>query len=156
MIYERRKKSRAIEKGVPLKDGVGLTYNELNDIYIGTNFKEDLEDIVSKRYLKKYRIDGFADDVYDILGGCLSFEFTRFINPNESCLTLVATDACKLGVVDGDGIRQLTLKECLRLDGYPDDYKFDVPYRVGLDLLGNTVVVPVIKMICERILESYE
>lgn len=133
-----------------------MTYNELNDIYIGTNFKEDLGDIVSKRYLKKYRIDGFADDVYDILGGCLSFEFTRFINPNESCLTLVATDACKLGVVDGDGIRQLTLKECLRLDGYPDDYKFDVPYRVGLDLLGNTVVVPVIKMICERILESYE
>lgn len=156
LIYERRKKSRAIEKGVPLKDGVGLTYEELKDIYIGNDFENDLDDIVSKKYLKKYKINGYPNDVYDILGGCLSFEFTRFIKPNESCLTLVATDACKLGVVDGDGVRQLTLKECLRLDGYPDDYKFDVPYRVGLDLLGNTVVVPVIKMICERILESYE
>lgn len=156
LIYERRKKGRAAEKGVPLKDGVGLTYNELEEIYMGSSFKTDLDDIVNKRYLKKYQIDGYPNDVYDILGGCLSFEFTRFLNPDESCLTLVATDACKLGVVDGDGIRQLTLKECLRLNGYPDDYKFDVPYRVGLDLLGNTVVVPVIKMICERVLENVE
>jgi len=56
-------------------------------------------------------------------------------------------------VVDGEGIRKLTIKECLRLDGYPDDYKMNIEYRKALDLLGNTVVVPVIKSICHRIFQ---
>ena len=59
-----------------------------------------------------------------------------------------------LGVIDNNGIRKLTLREGLRLNGYPDSYKLDIDYNKGMDLLGNTVVVPVIKMICDRIVEN--
>lgn len=68
--------------------------------------------------------------------------------------TLTATDMAGLYVVDGKGLRQLTLREGLRLFGYPDDYKFSIEKRLGYDLLGNTVVVPVVKAVAKRVIES--
>ena len=40
--------------------------------------------------------------------------------------------------------------------GYTDDYKFDVKIEDGYDMLGNTVVVPVIKAVSERVIELYK
>ena len=57
-------------------------------------------------------------------------------------------------VVDGKGLRKLTLREGLRLFGYPEDYRFEVSEKDGFDLLGNTVVVPVIEAVCERLLTN--
>ena len=74
------------------------------------------------------------------------------VHPNG--LTLVATDVGKFAVVDGKGIRKLTLREGLRLNGYPEEYNLNIDYTKGMDLLGNTVVVPIIKMICDRVLEN--
>ena len=65
--------------------------------------------------------------------------------------TLVATDMGKLAVVDGNGIRRLTIREGLRLFGFPEDYQIDLPVAKAFDLLGNTVVVPVIEEIAKRI-----
>lgn len=39
--------------------------------------------------------------------------------------------------------------------GYPEDFKFDVSIEDGYDLLGNTVVVPVIREVSKRILDIY-
>ena len=151
MVTERRNKTRAKNKGVPLKDGVGLDFDELATLYSGQNLQKDIDDLLIKGYLKQYRIPSYDKDLYDIVCGRLSFQFTKFLDPNKFALTLVATDVEHTGVVDGEGIRKLTIKECLRLDGYPDDYKMNIEYRKALDLLGNTVVVPVIKSICHRI-----
>lgn len=153
MVTERRNKTRAKNKGVPLKDGVGLDFDELATLYSGQNLQKDIEDLLIKGYLKQYRIPSYDKDLYDIVCGRLSFQFTKFLDPNKFALTLVATDVEHTGVVDGEGIRKLTIKECLRLDGYPDDYKMNIEYRKALDLLGNTVVVPVIKSICHRIFQ---
>ena len=38
--------------------------------------------------------------------------------------------------------------------GYPDDYKFNISEKLGFDLLGNTVVVPVIKAVASRLIDS--
>lgn len=151
LLLERRNKEKAKEKGVPLKDGVGLTVSELQNIYNGNWFIRDLTDLYSKGYLKKYTIPTFNENLYDIKCGRLSFPFTKFLDPNKPCLTLVATDASHLGVIDGQNIRQLTIRECLRLNGFPENYRMDISYNKALDLLGNTVVVPVIKEICLRI-----
>ena len=62
-------------------------------------------------------------------------------------------DMQHLFVPDGDGIRTLTLREGLRLFGYPDDTKFDVSIQDGYDLLGNTVVVSVIAAVAGRLLD---
>ena len=86
----------------------------------------------------------------------MSFEVSKVLNPKEIAPTLVAMDMQRLFVPDGNGIRPLTLREGLRLFGYPDDYKFDVSVDEGYDLLGNTVVVPVIRAVSERVLDIYE
>jgi DNA (cytosine-5)-methyltransferase 1 len=57
------------------------------------------------------------------------------------------------------GVRRLTPRECERLQGFPDDYTL-VPHRGKLmadgpryKMLGNSMAVPVIRWIAERILE---
>ena len=93
------------------------------------------------------------EDLYDIKCGRLSFPMTKFLDPEKPSLTLVATDASHIGVIDGENIRHLTIRECLRLNGFPENYVINTTYTKALDLLGNTVVVPVIKEICLRILK---
>ena len=150
MVTERRKKDLAKKKGVPIKDGVGLDIDELKKIYNGDNFSADIDDLLTKGYLKKYQINTYSKPLYDIVCGRLSFPYTKFLDPDKLALTLVATDIIHTGVVDGNGIRNLTISECLKLNGFPENFVINVPYRQALDLLGNTVVVPVIKNICDR------
>ena len=76
------------------------------------------------------------------------------MNPFDIAPTLVATDMVKIVVPDGEGIRRLTIREGLRIFGYPECYEIPVKESLAFDLLGNTVVVPVIKAISERILDS--
>ena len=64
-------------------------------------------------------------------------------------------DMKKIFVVDNGGLRPLTLREGLRLFGYPEDFKFPVSQDEGFDLLGNTVAVPVIAAVAERLAEKY-
>ena len=69
-------------------------------------------------------------------------------------------DMNNLGVVDGNGIRRLTLREGLRLFGYPEEYSLDFyshddkGIKLGYDLLGNSVCVPVIKAVATRLLHQ--
>ena len=92
---------------------------------------------------------------YNIVAGKLSFEFSKILDPNDIAPTLVAMDVAKLGVVDGIGIRRLTIRECQRLCGYPDEYSLEMLNEAeAFDLLGNTVCVPVIKEIALRLGQS--
>jgi DNA (cytosine-5)-methyltransferase 1 len=69
---------------------------------------------------------------------------------------MVAMDMKKNYVVDGEGLRPLTLREGLRLFGYPEDFKFPVDnLHDGYDLLGNTVAVPVIQAVAERLEKTF-
>lgn len=152
-VVERRNKNYAIKKGLQYKEGMGLSLEDIQNFYKGTDLNKDLETIVNLGYLRIKKLDKTNNIMYDINGGRLSFQFTKFIDPNSATPTLVATDISKLGVVEENGIRKLTIKECLRLNGFPDDFKLSLPYNKSIDLLGNTVTVPIIKMICERILK---
>lgn len=93
---------------------------------------------------------------YNIVTGKMSFQINKILDPKDIAPTLVAMDMQHLYVVDGDGLRALTLREGLRLFGYPDDFKFDIAKDLGYDLLGNTVVVPVITAVADRVLDVYE
>jgi DNA (cytosine-5)-methyltransferase 1 len=79
-------------------------------------------------------------------------ELYRILDKNTPSQTLVATDAKGLYVTDGDGLRRLTHKECLRLFGFPENFKFNVSDKEAYDLLGNSVTVPVIKFVAEQLL----
>lgn len=53
-----------------------------------------------------------------------------------------------------NGIRRPTPRELLRLQGFPDSFKIVVPYTQIRKQAGNSVTVPVIKAVAEKMLES--
>lgn len=180
IFKERRKKHWAEEIGIKWMDGMPLTQEQISTFWKSDHLKQMLDDLVQKGYLvmehpkdivKIYMDDGSEREVrqqnttkplgYNIVAGKLSFEFTKILDPNTVSPTLVAADVSHIGVVDGDGIRQLTIREGLRLFGYPENYNLSMfsdtssGLSKAFDLLGNTVVVPVVKAVAEKLCETY-
>ena len=143
-----------------------LTVEFIRSFFDDPDLEAMLEDLVNKKYVVKEHPKKKVGNVrvqdeslpigYNIVAGKMSFEVSKILDPNGIAPTLVAMDMQHLYVVDGNGLRTLSLREGLRLFGYPDDYKFDVKIEDGYDLLGNTVVVPVIKAVSERVVELYQ
>lgn len=180
LFKERRKKQWALEIGIDWMDGMALTLKQIesffpsDNLFGKTNVKELLDDLVDKGYLKfeqpkklvslvteqglitSREYDETKEKGYNIVTGKLSFEINKILNPFEIAPTLVATDMVKLVVPDGNGVRKLTIREGLRIFGYPENYEIPVKESFAFDLLGNTVVVPVIKAVAERVLEALE
>ena len=166
ILRERRKKKWAEEIGIDWMDGMPLTEKQIRTFYDNPNLHTMLTDLKNKGYLTyeypKKLINGrrIPDETkekgYNIVAGKLSFEFSKILDPNELAPTLVAMDVSKLGVIDNGGLRRLTIRECQRLCGYPEDYDLStVNEKEAFDLLGNTVCIPVIQAISKRIGEEY-
>ena len=165
LLTERRKKKWAYEYGIEWMDGMPLTKEHIKTFYDVKNLEEILEDLVNKGYLKKEypkrKIAGKrVQDTnlpigYNIVTGKMSFEINKILNPESIAPTLVAMDMRGLFVVDGKGLRNLSLREGLRLFGYPEDFKFEIEKSLGYDLLGNTVVVPAIEEVSKHVLKIY-
>lgn len=171
LLKERRKKQWAEVIGIKWMDGMPLTEAQIRTFFDVDNLHEMLIDLTVKGYLvyehPKKQIteengvtrrvpDTTKEKGYNIVAGKLSFEFSKILDPNDIAPTLVAMDVAKLGVVDGNGIRRLTIRECQRLCGYPDNYSLEtISESESFDLLGNTVCVPVIKEIAVRLGQYY-
>ncbi len=165
ILTSRRKKIWAEEFGIDWMDGMPLTLKQIQTFFEDENLKEMLDDLVDKGYLKleypkkKVGAQRIQDPTlplgYNIVAGKMSFEVNKILDPTGVAPTLVAMDMQHLYVIDGQGLRTLSLREGLRLFGYPDDFKFDIDVESGYDLLGNTVVVPVIANVAERVLDIY-
>ena len=173
ILKERRKKKWAEIIGIDWMDGMPLTLEQIHSFYDDPNLEEMLNDLTQKGYLKfehpkklireknakgvtttRRDYDTSKPKGYNIVAGKLSFEINKVMSPDDIAPTLVAMDMQKLYVCDNGGLRRLTLREGLRLCGYPDDIKFNVSEKDGFDLLGNTVVVPVIKAVADRLLDT--
>lgn len=179
LLTERRKKKWAEIIGIKWMDGMPLTKRQIEEFYQNDNLQAMLDDLTAKGYVRyehpkkqvaethvapngkqvtTYRRipDTTKPKGYNIVAGKLSYEVGKIMSPDEVAPTLVATDMHHLFVVDGKGIRKLTLREGLRLFGYPESFKFDIDVQDGYDLLGNTVVVPVIKAVATRLVEKLQ
>ena len=55
-----------------------------------------------------------------------------------------------------NGIRRLTGREMLRLQGFPDDFVINIPYSQVRKVAGNSVTVTVIKYIANEMLKTLE
>lgn len=176
MLTARRQHKWADEWGIDWMDGMPLTIKQIRTFYQNPHLQQMLNDLTKKGYLKyehpKKKVTSVSfvngeektisrrvpDETkpkgYNIVAGKLSFEVSEILSPQGIAPTMVAMDMHRIHVVDGEGIRKLSLREGLRLFGYPDDYLFDVSDKDGYDLLGNTVVVPVIKAVAMRLLDS--
>lgn len=172
LFKERRKKKWAAEIGIHWMDGMPLTLEQINTFYPHSNLKSLLNDLVKKGYLrfehpkelqieqtenglKKYRAyDESKPKGYNIVTGKLSFEINKILDPNDIAPTIVATDAVKIAVPDGQGLRRISEREGLRLFGYPEHYNIPCSKTKAFDLLGNTVAVTVVEAITRRIAEK--
>lgn len=180
LFKARRQKKWALEIGIDWMDGMPLTLSQIetfapsNTLFDSYDLKELLDDLVDKGYLrfehpKKLIKEDTGNGIitsrvydetkpkgYNIVTGKLSFEVNKILNPNDIAPTLVATDMSKIVVPEDNGVRKLTIREGLRIFGYPENYEIPVKECFAYDLLGNTVVVPVLKAITERILDVLE
>jgi DNA (cytosine-5)-methyltransferase 1 len=174
LFKERRKKHWAEKIGIDWMDGMPLSLEQISTFYQSQNLDKMLNDLVEKGYLrfehpkklvreitengeKKYRdYDTTKPKGYNIVTGKLSFEINKILDPNDIAPTLVATDVSRLAVPDNGGLRRLTIREGLRLFGYPEWYEIPVKETEAFDLLGNTVAVPVVEHVAKEIAEIYE
>ena len=174
LFKERRKKHWAEKIGIDWMDGMALTLDQISTFNNNRNLKSLLDDLVDKGYLrfehpkklvreitesgeKKYRVyDETKPKGYNIVTGKLSFEINKILDPNDIAPTLVATDVSRLAVPDNGGLRRLTIREGLRLFGYPEWYEIPVKKTEAFDLLGNTVAVPVVEFVARQLAEIYQ
>jgi DNA (cytosine-5)-methyltransferase 1 len=173
LFKERRKKQWSAEIGIDWMDGIPLTFEQIKTFHDSPNLKAMLDDLVEKKYLrfehpkslvtehtlfgtKTYRVGNKKlNPGYNIVSGKLSYEINKVMDPNGIAPTLVATDMARLVVPDGNGLRRMTLREGLRLFGYPEWIKMPVTDDEGFDLLGNTVAVSVVAAVAERLADAY-
>jgi DNA (cytosine-5)-methyltransferase 1 len=175
LFKQRRKKQWAEEIGIDWMDGMALTLEQINT-FINlpkTELKTLLEDLTKKGYLKfehpkklvklqtengisTSRVyDETKPKGYNIVTGKLSFEINKVLDPKDIAPTLVATDVSRLAVPDGNGLRRLTIREGLRLFGYPEWYEIPTKEYDAFDLLGNTVAVPVVEFVANKLAQVY-
>lgn len=103
---------------------------------------------ISKELNAKFSIDKFAL--------CQYREFGKGYSMHRVCPTLVASMGDhpeRIPVIqDNYGIRRITPYECLALQGFPREFRFPkISLESAYKQCGNSVVVPVIRRIAERI-----
>lgn len=175
LFKQRRKKQWAEEIGIDWMDGMALTLEQINTFIDlpKSELKTLLEDLNKKGYLKfehpkklvklqtkngvsTSRVyDETKPKGYNIVTGKLSFEINKVLDPKDIAPTLVATDVSRLAVPDGNGLRRLTIREGLRLFGYPEWYEIPTKEYDAFDLLGNTVAVPVVEFVANKLAQVY-
>lgn len=134
------------------KDSIKIDKNEL---------KRRLDKLVEQTYLayrhprkQRKELDHLPKG-YKPAKGYLSQEFSEILGDNQiNSLTAVGLD--KVGVIEENGLRQLTELELKRLFTYPDNFKIPetVSRREMLDLFGNTVVINCIESASEHLLDN--
>ncbi len=174
LFKERRKKQWCEDIGIDWMDGIPLTLQQIKTFHDSPKLKDILDDLVTKKYLKFEHPKSLVTEItllgsktyrlenkklkpgYNIVSGKLSYEINKILDPNGIAPTLVATDMARIVVPDGDGIRRMTLREGLRLFGYPEWFEMPVTDEEGFDLLGNTVAVSVVAAVAERLACAYK
>ena len=82
----------------------------------------------------------------------MSFEVFKFLDPESISITVVTSDAHRLGVVQNGIPRRITPRECARIQGFPNDFQLYSDDLWAYRQLGNSVSVPVITAIFDDLI----
>lgn len=143
LIANRRKKKFGTHQ-----DGKSLTKSQIMTFYHGAHFEQITESLIQKGYLS------CKDGRFNPVSGNMSFEVFKFLDPFGISITLTASDANRLGVVQNNKPRRLTPRECARLQGFPDSYQLIENDNEVYKQMGNAVSVPVVKAVLMDLLEN--
>lgn len=100
-----------------------------------------MDSLVLMGYLKE------VNGKYNPVCGNMSFEVFKFLDPSSISITVVSSDAERLGVVQNGRPRRITPRECARLQGFPDSFHLHPVDSFAFHQLGNSVSVPVVTSI---------
>ena len=134
LIANRRKKKFGTHQ-----DGKKLTLDEIKTFFDHKDIAKILQGLLSKGYLKE------TNGRYNPVAGNMSFEVFKFLDPASISITLVTSDAHKLGVVHNGRVRRITPRECARLQGFPDCFKCHPLDVYAYRQFGNSVSMPVVR-----------
>ncbi|MBM7842566.1 DNA cytosine methyltransferase [Herpetosiphon giganteus] len=136
LIANRRKKQFGATQ-----DGKKLTIEQIKTFFDHENLETIIQSLISKRYLQE------VNGRFNPVAGNMSFEVFKFLDPDSVSITLVSSDAHKIGVVHKNRIRRITPRECARLQGFPDSFKLHPKDSLAYRQFGNSVSVPVVKSV---------
>ena len=129
-----------------LQDGKLLTQEQIASFCDYPNLADVLNSLVTKKYLK------LINGKYKPLSGNFSFEVYKFLDPRKISVTLVASDANRLGVYHNQRVRRITPREAARLQGFPDNFLLHPNDDKAYYQLGNSVSINVVKAVAEQVL----
>lgn len=125
--------------------------------YLSTRYMETLirhkERHAAKGHGFGYEIRGVDDVAGAIVCGGMGRERNLIVDKRQT--DLIPTTHIK-GEINKDGIRKMTPREWARLQGFPENYKLVLADVHLYKQFGNSVTVPVIQAIAEKIKEVLE
>lgn len=134
LIANRRKKIFGTHQ-----DGKRLSLEQIKTFFDKPNLEEIIASLIKKGYLNG------DENTFNPVCGNMSFEVFKFLDPESIAITLVSTDANRLGIVQNNIPRHLTPRECARLQGFPDSFIVHPEDNFAYRQFGNSVTVSVIE-----------
>jgi DNA (cytosine-5)-methyltransferase 1 len=128
------------------QDGKLLSQEQIATFYPHPHLQEILQSLVDKKYLS------YLNGLYKPVSGNFSFEVYKFLDPHKISVTVVASDANRLGVYHQNRVRRITPREAARLQGFPDDFILHPHDDKAYFQLGNSVSVNVVKAVAKELL----
>jgi len=141
-------RNRRLERFGSHQDGKRLSVLEISTFFESPSLQETIDSLVSKGYLKQ------VGGKYNPVSGNMSFEVFKFLDPDSVSITLVSSDAHKVGVVHKGRARRITPREAARIQGFPDAYVVHPEDSVAYFQFGNAVAVPVVAKVMEDYLTN--
>jgi DNA (cytosine-5)-methyltransferase 1 len=142
LISNRRKKEFGDHQ-----DGKRLNLAQIKTFWDKSNVKKLITSLLKKGYISE------ENGTYNPVAGNMSFEVFKFLDPDSISITVVSSDAHKLGVVSNGVPRRITPRECARLQGFPDTFKLHPNDSWAYHQLGNSVSVPVISAVFDDVVK---
>lgn len=141
-------KNRRLNKFGNHQDGKRLNRDQIRTFFDGDDFETVISGLASKGYIKE------VEGAFNPVSGNMSFEVFKFLDPESVSITLVSSDAHRLGVVQGGKPRRITPREAARLQGYPDSFVVHPNDQVAYFQFGNAVAVPVVEAVVRDFLNE--
>ncbi|MCL1475038.1 DNA (cytosine-5-)-methyltransferase [Argonema antarcticum] len=130
------------------QDGKLLTREQIASFFAHSQLDEILESLVAKKYLQ------IVNGKYKPVSGNFSFEVYKFLDPNKISVTIVASDANRLGVYHQNRVRRITPREAARLQGFPDSFILHSDDDKTYYQMGNSVSINVVKAVAQEVISK--
>ncbi len=148
-ILERRKKKFGNHQ-----DGKLLDFEQIFSFWDRPNLASMLDNLCRMGYIQRVS-SNYSDGVgifYKPVSGNFSFEVFKFLDLNGISITLVSSDAERLGVYQNGRTRRITPREAARLQGFPDSFEPHPVDRKAYFQFGNAVSVKVAHLVISEAL----